>query len=62
MSRNLTIIVEILKYTKINTSIWVNADSCPVQSESLLVCFNFNIDPKFVAIVNHFKPELNGEN
>ncbi|MFC7320909.1 DUF188 domain-containing protein [Halobacillus campisalis] len=42
--------------------VWVDADSCPVQRELTAVCSDFKIQPKFIATVNHFKNELNGEN
>ncbi|MFG6148491.1 YaiI/YqxD family protein [Halobacillus sp. B23F22_1] len=47
---------------KQNMSVWVDADSCPVQEEIRSVCAGFQIEPKFVATVNHFKHETNGEN
>ncbi|WP_431798803.1 DUF188 domain-containing protein [Halobacillus andaensis] len=46
----------------LNSSVWVDADSCPVQEEIRLVCSSFQLEPKFVATVNHYKHDTNNEN
>ncbi|WP_226583106.1 DUF188 domain-containing protein [Halobacillus litoralis] len=40
-----------------NVNVWVDADSCPVQSEIIEVCSLYELKPQFIATVNHYSAE-----
>ncbi|ELK45478.1 DUF188 domain-containing protein [Halobacillus sp. ACCC02827] len=39
---------------KHNVTVWVDADSCPVQDEIVEVCSQYELTPQFIATVNHY--------
>ncbi|MGP4061680.1 YaiI/YqxD family protein [Halobacillus sp. H74] len=46
---------------KLNVKVWVDADSCPVQNEIVEVCNLYEIQPQFIATVNHYSPVKSNE-
>lgn len=44
-----------------NPTIWVDADSCPVQKEIVHVSEFYGWKPRFIATINHFRSDLEGQ-
>ncbi|TGB04275.1 YaiI/YqxD family protein [Halobacillus salinus] len=42
-------------------TLWVDADSCPVQKEIVQVSENYGWQPQFIATINHFSSDLEGQ-
>lgn len=47
--------------SKLIPEVWVDADSCPVQTEIVEVSRAYGITPRFIATVNHFSSNKTGE-
>ncbi|MBA2173566.1 DUF188 domain-containing protein [Halobacillus locisalis] len=47
--------------SNLTSNLWVDADSCPVQKEIVNVSKVYGWTPRFVATINHFRSDLEGQ-
>ncbi|MCA0970052.1 DUF188 domain-containing protein [Halobacillus litoralis] len=46
---------------KLTPTLWVDADSCPVQKEIVQVSDHYGWKPRFIATINHYRMDLEGQ-